>query len=128
MSKFHNKKTEAHGRIFDSKMEADYYKHLLSLQEKEVVDAIVCQPVYLLQPSFTKLGRTIRKMEYKADFYVTYTDGHCEVIDIKGFATSDFKLKAKLFDYYYPDLELKIITKHKGAWILLKDKPKKGRA
>jgi hypothetical protein len=124
VSKFNNKKTEVHGIIFDSKMESDYYLYLLEQQEQGLITNIQLQPVYLLQPNFKKLGRTIRKIEYKADFLVTYTDGTQVLIDVKGVATPDFKIKAKMFDYYFP-LELQIVTKHKGEWMLLKDKPKK---
>lgn len=122
-SKFNNRQTEVHGIVFDSKMESDYYLHLLEQQEQGLITEIELQPVYLLQPAFRKLGRAIRKVEYRADFRVTQADGRQVVIDVKGVATPDFKLKAKMFDYYFP-LELQIVTKYKGEWIGLKDKPK----
>ncbi|CAK0771112.1 conserved hypothetical protein [Gammaproteobacteria bacterium] len=46
---------------------------------------------------------------YRADFRVTYADGHQEIEDVKGMETEIFKLKKKLFDYKYPDLTLKIV-------------------
>ena len=122
-TKYKNKKTVVDGITFDSKMESDYYLYLLERKEVGEVTDIRLQPVYLLQPSFKKHMRTIRKVEYKADFFVRYADGTEKVIDVKGVLTPVFKLKCKLFDYYHPDLELLLVTKHKGKWILLKDKP-----
>jgi hypothetical protein len=121
--KFNNRKTEANGIVFDSKMEADYYRYLL---EQTDIEKIELQPVFLLQPSFKKLGNTIRKIEYKADFLLTYTDGLQVAIDVKGVLTDVFKLKEKWFNYTYPDLELKLVTWHKGEWMTPKEK--KGRA
>lgn len=116
--KYKNHKTERHGIRFDSKAEADYYDVLLELQSKGEITNIVRQPVYLLQRAFKKKGRTIRKVEYKADFFVTYADGKELVIDVKGMATPLFKLKAKLFDYYFPDLDLAIVRKVKNKWVV----------
>jgi hypothetical protein len=123
--KYKNKKTERHGVVFDSIMEADYYEYLLLQKEKGIVAHIERQPVYLLQPAFKKKGRTIRKIEYKSDFFVVYEQGSSEVIDVKGVSTALFKLKAKLFDYYFPDLDLKIVTKHRGQWVEMKSLKKK---
>lgn len=122
--KYNNRKTEARGVIFDSMMESEYYVHLLQEQDAGRVTDIQLQPVFLLQPAFRKFGKTIRKMEYKADFLVTYADGTRLVIDVKGALTDVFKLKSKLFDYYHPDLPLLLITKHQDQWIEVKNKPK----
>jgi hypothetical protein len=80
-----------------------------------------------LIPSFKKQGKTIRRADYIADFLITYKDGSQVVIDIKGVATDVFKLKAKLFNFHYPDLELKVITKNKGEWIELGTKARRGK-
>ena len=39
-----------------------------------------------------------------ADFVVTYSDGHVEVIDVKGVRTDVYKLKRKMLLFKYPDL------------------------
>lgn len=128
--KYKNKKRTIGGVTFDSIMESEYYEYLLEQKDLGVIKDFELQPVYLLLPSFRKNGRTIRKTEYKADFLVTYQDLTQEVVDVKGMLTQAFKIKAKLFDYYYPHLELKLITKDKGQWIEVKNKkgrtPKKG--
>jgi hypothetical protein len=125
--KYNNKKEEINGIVFDSKLEAEYYRLLLQQQKEGLITHIVLQPVYLLIPSFKKKGKTIRRAEYIADFLITYKDGSQAVIDVKGMATDVFKLKAKLFNYSYPDLELKVITKQKGEWIELGTKAKRGK-
>lgn len=123
--KYKNKKVEINGIVFDSIMESDYYKYL----QEQVCDGLIkevrLQPTFLLIPAFQKNKQKIRKITYKADFHVFYADGTEFVIDVKGVETKDFKLKKKLFDYTYPDLELKVLTYYKSQWIELKDKPKK---
>ncbi|EAE7029376.1 DUF1064 domain-containing protein, partial [Listeria monocytogenes] len=37
----------------------------------------------------------------KADFLVRYSDGHEELIDIKGMLTKEFRIKQKLFELRY---------------------------
>ena len=46
-------------------------------------------------------GRIVRAITYKADFEVLYADGRIEVVDIKGFLTPEFKIKAKMFMFRY---------------------------
>ena len=47
-----------------------------------------------------------------ADFvYFDVEKGKTIVIDTKGFRTDVFKLKKKIFEYVYPDLEIKEIRK-----------------
>lgn len=61
-----------------------------------------------LQPSFKKYNKTYRAITYKADFY--YYDVEKEQIvieDTKGFKTEVYKIKKKLFEYKYPDYELR---------------------
>jgi hypothetical protein len=112
--KYNNRKTEVDGTIFDSKMEADYYRYLL---EQPDIETIELQPTFLLQEAFKKLGRTTRKIEYKPDFLLTYKNGDQVAIDVKGALTDVFKLKAKLFDHCYPHLELRLVTLRKGEWV-----------
>lgn len=121
-SKYKNKKVEAYGRIFDSKMELEYYEYILQeLENGDIVD-YKFQPRFELIPPFEKGGKKYRKTEYVADFIVTYPSGKRIVIDIKGFKTADFKLKEKLFNLNYRSLELKLITKTKEfGWIELHD-------
>lgn len=130
MSKYNSKKVTVNGIVFDSKMEAEYYLHLVDLKVKGIVEVIELQPKFLLQEAFTKRGIRFRKIEYWADFKVTYSDGHIEIVDVKGVETEIFKIKKKLFEYKFKDLELKLITyvKKWGGWIEVSELNKKRKA
>jgi hypothetical protein len=108
-NKFKNKKTEIDGIKFDSEMESHYYLYLIHLKEiGEVVD-FELQPTYILQEGFTKDGKKIRPITYRADFRVIYVDGHEEVIDVKGKVTAEFSLKRKMLLYKYRDINFKCV-------------------
>lgn len=78
------------------------------MQKAKKIKNLELQPKFLLQESFKKKGKTYRKIEYIADFkYIE--NGQVIVEDVKGMETKEFKIKRKLFEYKYPDLELKII-------------------
>lgn len=111
MPKYHNKPTEVDGILFASRKEAEKYQELkirMLDRSLEGVRSFDLQPRFELQPAFEKDGQRYRKIEYVADFDVTYNSGLREIIDIKGVQTAVFKLKAKLFDYKYPQLTLVI--------------------
>lgn len=115
-SKYKNIKVEKDGYKFDSKLEESYYEYLLDLKEKGMVEDFKMQVPYLLQEAFTtKNNEHIRKIEYKADFVVDYTDGHEEVIDIKPSSKQmirpEFKLKRKMLLFKYPDMDFKCISR-----------------
>jgi len=105
--KYRAKKVEIDGVKFDSKKEANYAKHLALLAQQGLVDTITYQPRYVLQEKFNKNGIHFRAINYVADFAVVYSDGHVEVVDVKGFRTPVYKIKRKMFELKYPDLTLK---------------------
>lgn len=108
MSKYRNKKIVVDNIKFDSNLEATRYKELKLLERAGTITDLELQPRFLLQDSFKKNGRTFRKIEYVADFkYIE--NGKTIVEDVKGMQTDVFKLKHKIFEKVYPDLELKII-------------------
>lgn len=110
MSKYHNKKTEIDGILFDSKREAEYYQELKLMQHSvDGVKSFTLQPEFILQEEYEKDGKKYRPIIYRADFDVTYYDGRREIVDVKGMRTKDWKLKAKMFDYKYPNLTLVIV-------------------
>jgi hypothetical protein len=94
------------GKLFDSLLELNYYKYLLPQIAEGKIKSIELQPRYTLQPKFTKNGVNVRKIEYIADFKITYPDDRILIVDTKGNPDSLSKCKRKLFDYCYPDLEL----------------------
>lgn len=76
------------------------------------------QKTYILQEGFIRNGKRVLPITYVADFYIEYTDGKSEVIDVKGCPDSSAKIKRKLFWKKYPDIEYKWVTylKKFGGW------------
>lgn len=109
--KYNARKTVVDGISFDSKAEAEYYIHLKYLQSINVVRSFYLQPVINIIPNFKYDGKTIRKMDYRLDFKVEYTDGTTEYIDIKGMATTDAKMKLKLARYFNQDKKITWISR-----------------
>ncbi len=104
---------------FDSKLEKQYYEQVVipGLQSGEIVEAHL-QKKYALQPSFKRDGKTVRAIDYISDFTLVFADGHTEVIDIKGRATADAKIKKKMMHYVYPELDFKWLAYTKATgWI-----------
>ena len=94
--------------VFDSIAESVRYKELKLLERAGEITNLELQPKFLLQDSFKKNGKTYRKIEYIADF-MYLQNGKTIVEDVKGIQTDVFKIKHKLFEKLYPNLELKII-------------------
>lgn len=107
-NKYGNKKVQIDMFVFDSIAESKRYKELALLQKAKKIKKLELQPKFLLQESFRKNGKTYRKIEYIADFMYE-ENGKIIVEDVKGKETEVFKLKRKLFEFKYPNLELKII-------------------
>ena len=108
--KYHSRKTEIDGILFDSKAEAERYLELKAMQDAGEITELKLQPVYELIPTFRKNGKTYRRTVYKADFsYIQ--NGQLIVEDFKGFKTDVYKLKKKLFEFHYPYLTIKEVTK-----------------
>ena len=98
--KYHNKKCEYKGLKFDSLKERNHYIILEQLEKTGQIKDLKCQVKYELQPSFKLNDKTIRAINYIADF--TYIkDGKVVVVDTKGFRTKEYLLKKKLFQYKY---------------------------
>lgn len=93
---------------FDSKKERKRYTELKTMERCGLIKNLELQKPFELQPSFRKHNKTYRAIKYIADF--SYYDVEREQIvveDTKGFKTDVYKLKKKLFEYKYPDLELR---------------------
>lgn len=105
-SKYGNIKTVIDGITFDSRREADYYCELKMLKKAKEIKDFSLQPKYELQPKFKKNGTSHRAINYIADFVILRNDGVLEVVDIKGMETDVFKIKRKMFEYMYPELNL----------------------
>lgn len=105
--------------VFDSVLEMKYYRDVvLPKKESGEITYYELQKKYILQDGFERNGKKILPIIYIADFYIEYSDGHTEVIDIKGCPDTTAKIKRKLFWYKYPDIDYQWITyvKKFGGW------------
>ena len=97
-NKYNARKTTVCGRTFDSRREAEVYLELLAQKQAGEIVRIGFQPSYTLLAGFKdNTGKNQKPITYTADFFVTYADGHSEVIEVKGVRTRDYLLRKKLF-------------------------------
>ncbi|WP_257142074.1 DUF1064 domain-containing protein [Bacillus pseudomycoides] len=112
------------GITFDSETEQNYYKYLKTRDDILKIDV---HPEYELVPSFTikssitKSGKSKKaSMKFTPDFRVTYSDGHVEVVDVKGSKKAineGFPLRKKLWEYQNrQELIVAIWDKKLGEW------------
>ena len=106
-NKYNANKSTLDGISFDSIKERDYYAQLLLLKKAGEVVSIELQPKFELQPGFERNGKREQPITYKADFKVSYADGHIEIVDTKGFKTDVYGIKRKMLLYRYPNIEFK---------------------
>ena len=117
-----SKKTVIDGITFDSKTEAEYYEYLKKLEEEKKIYRLRCHPIYVLQEPIERHGKKYKAIKYIADF--KYWDDEAQmnvVVDVKGFAMEDARLKRKMFAYKYPLYRLEWVAKSnkysKTGWI-----------
>ena len=97
-NKYNARKTVMCGHEFDSKREAEVYLELLAQKQAGEIVRIGFQPQYTLLEGFKdNTGKKQKPITYTADFFVTFADGHSEVIEVKGMRTRDYLLRKKLF-------------------------------
>ena len=97
-NKYKNKKVVYNGIKFDSKKEGAYYLKLKLLEEKGIISDLKLQVKFELQPKFQFGNKTIRAINYIADF--TYIqDNKLHIVDTKGVRTDVYKLKKKMMEY-----------------------------
>lgn len=106
-SKYKNEKVVIDGITFDSKKEGNHYKELKLLERQGLIKDLRRQVKFELQPSYKKNGKTIRAINYIADFvYFDLIKNELIVEDTKGYRTQIYNLKKKIFEYRY-NLEIK---------------------
>lgn len=96
--KYHAKKTEVDGILFDSTKEARRYVELKALERAGEISNLQRQVRYELIPSQKgEDGKVIeRACSYLADFVYVDADGKTVVEDTKGIRTSAYIIKRKL--------------------------------
>ena len=112
MTKYNASKESIDGITFDSKAEAEFYRFLKTLESEGAITSIKVHPKYVLQKSFVSDIRNERAIIYEADFEIVGFNGNVEVIDIKGMATPEAKLKRKMFLYLNSGVPLHWIVKN----------------
>lgn len=117
-SKYHSKKTEVDGIVFDSKREAQRYQQLKLMEKAGVICDLKRQVKYELIPAQYVDGKCVeRAVTYTSDFeyYIlnplkhktimadpnAKTIGQHVVEDVKGMRTDTYKIKRKLMLYRY---------------------------
>jgi len=94
---------------FQSKREADRADELWALVQAGEITGLLFQPKFLLQPGFEDMrGKKIRPIYLIGDFQYQ-REGRTLVEDTKGMRTEVFNIKAKLFKYRYPNIELRLV-------------------
>ena len=107
MNKYHAKKTEIDGLVFDSKKEAEYYS-LLKMQERMGrISGLKLQYRYqIINSAIDHKGKKLPPIYYIADFVYWDSDAKLHVVDVKGFKTPVYKLKKRLMlELYDIDIE-----------------------
>lgn len=91
-----------------AKKNGKYYQQLKLMERQGLIKDIKLQTRFELQPKYKKNNKTIRAINYIADFtYFDVNKGKTIIVDTKGYRTEVYKLKKKIFEYKYPDLEIK---------------------
>lgn len=91
MSKYHSRKIELDGHVFDSQLEGNRYLQLKLLERAGEIKDLELQPKYPLVVNGVKVAT------YIADFRYTDCKTNQQVVeDSKGFKTRDYRIKNKL--------------------------------
>jgi len=98
------------GVLFDSQAERQRAWTLQQLLVAGSIEWWSYGPRYVLCEAYvTPAGKRVAAVTYRPDFVVR-EKGVTRVEDVKGKATREFFLKAKLWGSRYPDVELRIVS------------------
>lgn len=112
MRKYNNVIIECDGIKFHSKLEADYYLYLKEQKKQGLIKDFELQPRIQLIPTFkNNKGETVRSINYILDFKILNNDDSVDYVDTKGFETDVSKIKKKLINYLYPELNVSWICR-----------------
>ena len=107
-NKYHAKKTESNGIVFDSKFESDRWKELCIMEQSGKISNLQRQVRFILQDGFiNNVGEKVRSISYIADaYYYDVKKKKWVVEDAKSPATRTevYKIKKKLFQAKYKDI------------------------
>jgi hypothetical protein len=102
VSKYHARKKEVDGHMFDSTSEALAYQVLKRWEQAGAISSLELQPRFTItQGHVGEDGRKVRPRKYVADFRYLQ-DGRLHVVDVKGCKTAVYSLKRAIFLEQYP--------------------------
>ena len=111
MTKYHARKVKYDGYVFDSGVEKLHYIVLRSYEQTGEISGLEVHPKFILQPSFSYMGKHVRAITYTADFrYIK--DKMIVVDDVKGgkaTMTELFNVKWKMVKRLNPHIVFKIV-------------------
>ena len=120
--KFNARRVKADGYTFDSQAEAAEYGRLKLLQMANEISGLQVHPRFPLEVN----GKRI--CVYEADFSflertpkttagvrLTFFSVRRVVLDVKGFATPEYKIKCELFKALYPDADFRELNTDKSS-------------
>jgi len=90
MNKYRNVKTIVDGMKFDSRREANYYIYLKAQR--------ACGGLTFERQVRIPLAAGIK---YVVDFVVKHKSGRVEYVDVKGYRTTVYRMKKRLFEHQY---------------------------
>jgi hypothetical protein len=94
------------GRVFDSMLEASVARDLDILYKSRRIKAVRAQVWFDL---YGRNGAVICR--HRPDFLVMCNNGTLKIMEAKGEESADRKIKKKLFEDNYPDIEYVVATK-----------------
>lgn len=113
-NKYGNRKTCLNGRLFDSKAEAEYLYYAEAWAVENGCEVHLQERLKLTR-SLKLNDWTIRPSHYVAD-YAFYKNGELvRIVDVKGFETAEFKLKAKMVAEKY-GIVVEIAKRQRGGF------------
>lgn len=95
------------GVSYHSKREAEYAMRLDQLKTARLKKERVQEWKRQVRIPLDVNGRHV--CDWVCDFEVTYADGRVELVEVKGFATPEWRLKERLFRALYPGRELRVV-------------------
>lgn len=120
-----SKKVKLDGLVFDSEMESEYYKVLKEKERNKEIKDLSLQVKYVLLPEFIINDKKNNSLVYIADFTYRDLDNTLHVVDVKGMLTDEFKIKKKLFEYFYrTPLEIIVYEAKSKTWMSFEEKEK----
>lgn len=115
-NKHWNKPTFIDWIRFMSKSEAKYFCFAKDRQAQWIIQDLILQPKFVIQEKFERNWEKFRSIDYVADFQFTRYWKKV-VVDVKGDATAEAKMKRKMFLKQYPDLELERVVEYQWVFV-----------